>query len=107
MAVPYAQGIQAMLRTGERERQLDRLLMAGIIEGRSCERLELLAAKHPEAEFRDFYAELAQSEGGHERLFVRLAETVAGEAVVATRLEEMLGGEAELIRRLPIRNAMH
>jgi tRNA-(ms[2]io[6]A)-hydroxylase len=104
---PYAQGLQAMLRTGEKERQLDRLLMAGIIEGRSCERLELLAAKLPEAELRDFYAELARSEGGHERLFVRLAETVAGPQVVAKRLDELLVGEAELLRRLPIRNAMH
>lgn len=104
---PYAQGLQAMLRTGEKERRLDRLLMAGIIEGRSCERLELLAVKLPEAELRDFYAELAQSEGGHERLFVRLAEAVATPDVVAARLDELLAGEAELIRRLPIRNAMH
>lgn len=104
---PYAKGLQALLRSGEKQRQIDRLLVAGIIEGRSCERLELLAVAHPEAELRDFYAELALSEGGHERLFVRLAESVAESAVVSARLEELLTAEAELIERLPIRSAMH
>ena len=40
---PYAQGLQKLLRTPATERRLDRLLVAAIIEARSCERLGLLA----------------------------------------------------------------
>lgn len=104
---PYAQGLMALARSGTEPRRLDRLLVAGIIEGRSCERLELLAAAHPEAELRAFYAELARSEGGHERLFVQLAELVAGPTETAARLEQLLVAEAALLARLPIRSAMH
>ena len=65
---PYAQGLQALVRTPARERQLDRLLVAALIEARSCERLGLLASGLPRGELRDFYAALAQSEDGHQRL---------------------------------------
>src|SRR5688572_4056865 len=37
---PYARGLQELLRHGARERRLDRLLVAGIIESRSHERLQ-------------------------------------------------------------------
>jgi tRNA 2-(methylsulfanyl)-N6-isopentenyladenosine37 hydroxylase len=104
---PYAQGLQAMVRKGEKERRLDRLLVASLIEGRSCERLVLLAARHPEPQFRAFYAELAESEGGHQRLFVRLAEAVEPPAVVDARFSQMLVDEGALVERLPIRSAMH
>jgi tRNA-(ms[2]io[6]A)-hydroxylase len=104
---PYAKGLQGLLRTGQKERQLDRLLVAAIIEARSCERLWLLAQGLEDAELKRFYAELAQSEDGHHTLFVRLAEAVAGEAVATQRLDELLDGEAALVARLPIRAAVH
>ncbi|HXX30786.1 MAG TPA: tRNA-(ms[2]io[6]A)-hydroxylase [Myxococcaceae bacterium] len=103
---PYAQGLQALVRTGARERQLDRLLVAAIIEARSCERLALLGAALPDPELRRFYAELARSEVGHQRLFLRLAERTHGEAAPA-RLDALLDAEARLVRRLPVRAAIH
>src|SRR5277367_3196437 len=93
---PYAQGLQALVRTTARERLLDRLLVAALIEARSCERLGLLASGLPEGELQAFYAELAQSEDGHQRLFVRLAErSHGGEAHV--RLDALLDEEAALL----------
>lgn len=103
---PYAQGLQALVRTSARERQLDRLLVAALIEARSCERLGLLATGLPKGELQAFYAELAQSEDGHQRLFVRLAERAHGEAA-RLRLDALLDAEAALLRRLPVRAAIH
>ncbi len=103
---PYAQGLQALVRTGARERQLDRLLVAALIEARSCERLALLASGLPEGELQDFYAQLARSEDGHQRLFLRLAERAHG-AAAWERLDALLEEEAALLRRLPVRAAIH
>ncbi len=103
---PYAQGLQDLVRTPAAQRQLDRFLVAAIIEARSCERLGLLAEGLPDADLRRFYGELARSEDGHQTLFLRLASRVHGEAV-PVRLEQLLAAEAELVRRLPIRAAIH
>jgi tRNA 2-(methylsulfanyl)-N6-isopentenyladenosine37 hydroxylase len=103
---PYAQALQALVRTPAAQRQLDRFLVAAIIEARSCERLALLAGALSDVDLRRFYAELARSEDGHQKLFLRLAARVHGEATWP-RLEELLDAEAELIRRLPVRAAIH
>ena len=104
---PYAQGLQKLLRNGAKERQLDRFLVAGIIEARSHERLELLASGLDDAALKRFYAELAQSEDGHTKLFERLALEVADAATVEARLDALLTAEAELVRTLPLRAAVH
>ena len=103
---PYAQALQALIRTPAAQRQLDRFLVAAIIESRSCERLALLAAGLPDAELRRFYGELARSEDGHQKLFLRLAAQVHGD-VTWQRLEVLLHAEAAVVRRLPIRPAIH
>jgi tRNA-(ms[2]io[6]A)-hydroxylase len=106
---PYAQGLLALARTPSAERRLDRFLIAGIIEARSCERLALLA--HGLAEEKSplarLYQELAQSEDGHQELFYRLAEKTAGEEEATQRLDVLLDAEVKLIHRLPLRSAIH
>jgi tRNA-(ms[2]io[6]A)-hydroxylase len=104
---PYAKGLQELLRSGQRERRLDRLLVAGIIESRSHERLALLADGLTEPKLRRLYAELARSEDGHQKLFVRLAKNVEAGAVVDARLEVLLAAEAALVAKMPIRAAIH
>ncbi len=104
---PYAKGLQALLRTGAKERRLDRLLVAGIIEARSCERLELLAEALEEPSLRRLYQELARSEDGHQKLFVRLARAAERDATVDARLVELLEAEGRLVRKLPLRAAVH
>src|SRR6476620_6275617 len=83
---PYAKGLQELMRHGSRERRLDRLLVAGIIESRSHEGLS-------DAKLRRLYAELARSEDGHQKLFVRLAKNVEDDNIVEGRLEELLTSE--------------
>lgn len=104
---PYAKGLQQLIRHGAKERRLDRLLVAGIIESRSHERLQLLAEGLTDPALRRLYAELAKSEDGHQKLFVRLAKNVEAEGIVDARLEALLDGEAELMVKLPLRAAVH
>ncbi|HZJ53416.1 MAG TPA: tRNA-(ms[2]io[6]A)-hydroxylase [Myxococcaceae bacterium] len=103
---PYAQALQALVRTPAAQRQLDRFLVAAIIEARSCERLALLAGALPDSELRRFYGELARSEDGHQKLFLRLAVRVHGDATWP-RLEQLLEAEAQVVRRFPLRAAIH
>jgi tRNA-(ms[2]io[6]A)-hydroxylase len=104
---PYAQGLQKVMRHPSHHRRLDRFLVAGIIESRSHERLALLASGLKDPTLRDFYEELAKSEDGHQRLFLRLAREVATEEEVQGRLGELLDVEAKLIDTLPVRVAIH
>ncbi|MBS1148470.1 MAG: miaE [Myxococcaceae bacterium] len=104
---PYAKGLQQLMRNPAKERRLDRLLVAAIIEARSHERLQLLADGLEDPELKRMYAELAQSEDGHTELFVRLAQQVEDPAVAAARLQELLVGEARIVAELPLRAAVH
>lgn len=104
---PYAKGLQQLIRTGAKERCLDRLLVAAIIEARSHERLALLAEALEEAKLKRLYQELAKSEDGHQKLFVRLALQVAEREEVEPRLTELLQAEGTLVKKLPVRAAIH
>jgi tRNA-(ms[2]io[6]A)-hydroxylase len=104
---PYAQRLQKLMRNPSKERQLDRFLVAGIIEARSFERLALLAEGLTEAPLKKFYGELATSEDGHTKLFTRLSLAIAPEETVRERLDFLLDGEAEIMRTLPVRAAIH
>ncbi|QDE88544.1 tRNA-(ms[2]io[6]A)-hydroxylase [Myxococcus xanthus] len=106
---PYAQGLQKLIRTPAAERRMDRLLVAAVIEARSCERLSLLAEGLTDPTLARFYGELAQSEDGHQSLFYRLAVTAAegDETSVKARLEWMLEREAQVITDVGLRAAIH
>ena len=103
----YAQGLQDLVRRNQPERRLDRLLVAAIIEARSCERLALLAGALPPGPLRRFYGELAQSEDGHQALFFRLAADAHGEEIARARLAVLLEAEAGLIGHRPLSPTIH
>jgi len=91
---------------------LDRLLIAALIEARSCERLWLLeqaGGSHPElgsAAWLAFLLELERCEAGHALGYRSLAEERFG-AEAEARLDWWLDREAEVIRSLPWRSAVH
>lgn len=72
---PYAAALHTRLRRGADE-LLDRLLISALIEARSCERFEVLAAAAEDPELRALYRGLCTSERGHYRAFTGLAERV-------------------------------
>lgn len=108
---PYAQALVRLVRPGgagrARDRLVDRLLVGALIEARSHERLALLAGALEDARLRELYARLAQSEAGHERLFVELAEAVGGEAGAGARLEALAAEEARIVAALPLLPRIH
>jgi tRNA-(ms[2]io[6]A)-hydroxylase len=90
----YGARLRAALRTHEPQRQLDLLLCGAIIEARSCERFQLLAARLPDP-LGGFYAELERAEARHTGLYLELAAEVASD--FQPRLNELLAVEAGLI----------
>lgn len=90
----YAAGLHTRLRTTEPERKLDLLLIAALIEARSCERFSLLAPRLPPA-VCSLYQTLERSEARHFEAYVGFARATAPEAW-HERLQELAGHEARL-----------
>jgi tRNA-(ms[2]io[6]A)-hydroxylase len=103
---PYARALLRLVRGGDAA-LVDRLLVSALIEARSCERLLLLSEALPDPRLRDLYARFAQSEAGHERLFVDLARRHGGDAAADARLEALAAAEARIVRELPILPRIH
>ena len=76
---------------------LDRLLVAALIEARSCERFKLLSEGLRDEELRSFYAELMRSEARHHRLFTDLAERIFGAERTRARLSVLAEREAVIV----------
>jgi tRNA-(ms[2]io[6]A)-hydroxylase len=96
---PYANGLRQLVRKGEPTELLDRLLVAALIEVRSCERFAVLASASEDEELSDFYRALFSSEFGHYTVFLKLARKFTKEAEVNARWQEMLAAEAQVLSR--------
>ncbi len=104
---PYVKQLLSNLRHNEPERMLDRLLTAGIIEARSCERLQILAAGIKDLQLQEFYKNLASTEAGHYVTFIKLAKLYFDEEKVKKRLDELCTIEAEIVSSLKNEPYMH
>lgn len=97
---PYGAGMKAQIRPKEPERLLDSLLVSGLIEARSHERLGLLATSCPDPELARFYRGLMASEARHYGMYWILADTYFDRSVVTQRLEELAIAESCLLATL-------
>ena len=95
----YGRNLHELIRRSEPERAVDRLLVAGLIEARSCERFELLKSHIREPELAAFYGGLFESEARHHSVYVRLAKGFADEESVKSRLNELAVAEAGIIEK--------
>jgi tRNA-(ms[2]io[6]A)-hydroxylase len=93
----YGQRLHAVVRKEEPARAIDRLLVAGLIEARSCERFAVLRDHVADAELQEFYGSLFESEARHHATYVRLACDVAPEETVRKRLHWLAAEEAAII----------
>jgi tRNA-(ms[2]io[6]A)-hydroxylase len=94
---PYATRLHEQIRKHEPQRAVDRLLVAGLIEARSCERFGLLRNRLSDRELADFYGGLFESEARHHATYVRLAQEFMPEDLVRQRLAELAAVEAQIV----------
>jgi tRNA-(ms[2]io[6]A)-hydroxylase len=102
----YASALRGHIRGKEPERLLDRLLVFALIEGRSAERLGLLAGALPDDKSRSLYASLADAEVRHRDVFLSLARDAAP-ASWRERARELAGIEADVLANHPIAARIH
>jgi tRNA-(ms[2]io[6]A)-hydroxylase len=88
------------VRPQEPLRFLDSLLVTGLIEARSHERLGLLATHCPEPELANFYRGLMASEARHYGTYWVLADTYFERKIVGQRLDELAYVESDLLSNL-------
>lgn len=99
-APPYGAGLSSQIRKQEPERLLDSLLVSGLIEARSHERLGLLGDRCQDPELAKFYRSLMASEARHYGVYWILATTYFDRSVVDRRLEELSLVESDLLATL-------
>jgi tRNA-(ms[2]io[6]A)-hydroxylase len=104
---PYMKHLRSQVHGGRDEGFLDRLLMAGVVEARGCDRFAVVAGAVENSELRAFYTEIAQSESRHRDLFVDLAGVYFPAGQVSDRLAFWIEQDARAMASIPIRAALH
>lgn len=96
---PWITGLMRAIRHGVDEQVIDHLIVASLIEGRSCEKFQILRDGLPsiDNELAEFYGSLVESEGNHYATFWLMACEI-NNAEAHTRLDFFLDLEAKLMR---------
>ncbi len=93
---------------GSRTDQLvHRLLTAGLIEARSCERFRLLSEQLTDKKLADFYRKLMISEANHYTMFLNFARKYGDRETVDKKWQDLLVFEAQIIKELGISGTIH
>ncbi len=103
----YIQRLLGACRSDWRNRFLDRLLVASIVETRGAERFRLVSENIGDPDLADYYKTLYQSEDRHGNVFVEMALEYYDREEVMKRLDELVETEAKICRSLPFRPALH
>src|SRR5271168_4061671 len=103
---PWITGLMRSVRNGQRHQAIDHLICCALVEGRSCEKFQVLARALAgiDPELAGFYASLVESEGNHYATYILMARAV-DEAEANRRLDFYLDLDAKLMREgspLPI-----
>ena len=96
---PWITGLMRSIRNGNRHQAIDHLICCALIEGRSCEKFQILAdaLKPVDAELAQFYGSLVESEGNHYATYLLMARGIDA-AETEQRMEFYLDLDAKLIR---------
>ena len=95
---PWIAGMMKEVRKGRREQVIDHLVVCALIEGRSCEKFQILATaiRDLDAGLADFYGSLVESEGTHYATYLIMARHI-DLAETERRLDFFLDLDASLI----------
>src|SRR5579859_6703156 len=96
---PWISGLMRSILNGERYQVIDHLICCSLIEGRSCEKFQILAAalKPTDPELSDFYQGLVESEGNHYATYILMARDI-NQPEADQRLNFYLDLDAEIGR---------
>lgn len=89
------------------EALVSRLLMASLIEARSCERFKVLSENINDVELASFYKGLLASEAGHHTLFLGFARKYQDREIVDKKWEDLLTYEAQYMNDKGIEARVH
>lgn len=89
------------------DQMVHRLLIAALIEARSCERFRMLSEELKEPELREFYRNLMISEASHYTLFLNFARQYGEREEVDKKWQELLTFEAEVMKDLGNKESIH
>ena len=106
---PYVKDLRSFIKKGgNREQQLvEALLMAAMIEARSCERFRILSEEIADKDLRKFYRGLMASEARHYTTFLKHAKKYATGIDVDKRWKEFLEYEGNLMKKYGRKETMH
>jgi tRNA-(ms[2]io[6]A)-hydroxylase len=96
---PWINGMMNAIRKGRKQQVIDHLVVCALIEGRSCEKFQILAegVRDLDAPLADFYASLVESEGNHYASYLIMARHIDLDET-ERRLDFFLDLDAQLIR---------
>lgn len=80
------------------EALINRLLIAALIEARSCERFKVFADHMEDEELSNFYRDLMVSEANHYTLFLSYARKYMDRSMVDLKWEALLAFEAKMMK---------
>ena len=89
------------------DQMVHRLLIAALIEARSCERFRMLSEELKEPELRDFYRNLMISEANHYTLFLNFARQYGEREEVDEKWQDLLTFEDEVMKDLGKKESIH
>jgi tRNA-(ms[2]io[6]A)-hydroxylase len=100
MRSPWISRMMAAVRKGRREQVIDHLVVCALIEGRSCEKFQILSGgvRDLDPGLADFYASLVESEGNHYATYLIMARHI-DEEESRRRLDYFLDLDADLIQQ--------
>src|SRR5881394_1948123 len=97
---PWIAGLMRAVRNGQRGQVIDHLICCSLIEGRSCEKFQILASALAslDRELADFYEGLVESEGNHYATYLLMAKAI-DQPETDRRLDFFLDLDAILIQQ--------
>jgi len=96
---PWITGLMRSVRNGQRHQAIDHLICCAFIEGRSCEKFQVLANELVgiDDELARFYGSLVESEGNHYATYLLMARAI-DESETDRRRDFYLDLDAALVR---------
>ncbi len=105
----YAKSLQKFFpKTKDRQTALiNRLLVAALIEARSCERFKVFSENMQDEELSKFYKDLMVSEANHYTLFLGYARKYMDRKTVDEKWKNLLAFEAEMMKSRGTKATVH